>query len=51
MRDELAAQGLGVRVDVATELREDGEPDVFGPEGEVVVVIVGCDDAVHEAVG
>ncbi len=38
-------------VDVEAELREDGEPDVVGAEAEVVVLVVGHDGGVDEAVG
>jgi len=39
-----------VRVDVEAELGEDGEPDVVGPEDEVVVLVVGGEGGVDEAV-
>lgn len=50
VRDEQVAQLLGVRVDVQVELGEDGEPDVVGPEDEVVVLVVGGEGGVDEAV-
>ena len=37
--------------DVTAELGEDGEPDVFGADDEVVVLVVGVDGAFDEAVG
>jgi len=39
-----------VGVDVGAELGEDGEPDVFGADDEVVVLVVGFDAGVEEAV-
>ena len=39
-----------MRVDVEAELVEDGEPDVFGADGEVVVAAVGGVEGVDEAV-
>ena len=44
------AQVFGVGVDVDGELAEDGEPDVFGSDLQVVMEVVGSDGAVDEAV-
>ena len=38
-------------IDVTAELDEDGKPDVFGAEDEVVVLVVGVDGRFDEAVG
>lgn len=38
-------------IDVTAELGEDGKPDVFGAEDEVVVLVVGVDGGFDEAVG
>ena len=38
-------------IDVTAELGEDGEPDVFGAEDEVVVLVVGVDGGFDEAAG
>lgn len=62
MRNEFGAQLFGVGVDKMAELGEDGDPDVFRPDGQVQVFVVGldggidqpirlADDAVREVVG
>jgi len=51
MRDEQRAKLLGVCVDVEADLREDGEPNVFGANTEVVMLVIGHDGGVDEAVG
>ena len=50
MRDEQGAQFLCVRVDVEAKLVEDGEPDIFRTDGEVVVPAVGGVEGVDETV-
>ena len=52
MTDELPADGFGVGVDESEEgeLAEDSEPDVVGPEGDVVMAVIGVGDGVDEAV-
>jgi len=47
---EKVAQFLGVAVDEEADLVHDGEPDVFGPDGEVVVLVVGGARGLDEAV-
>lgn len=51
MRDEEVAEVFGVGVDVEVELGEDGEPDIFWAENEVVVGAVGLDGGPDEAIG
>lgn len=48
---EEGAQLLGMRVDEEAQLRQDAEPDVLGPDREMVVRAVGVDGGVDEAVG
>lgn len=52
MTDELPADGFGVGVGESEEgeLAEDSEPDVVGPEGDVVMAVIGVGDGVDEAV-
>lgn len=51
MRNQFGPGFLSVGIDIAAELGEDGKPDVFGADNEVVVLIVGVDGAFDEAVG
>jgi hypothetical protein len=47
---EEVAEIFGVRVDEVARLAEDGEPDVVGAEGDVVVGAVGVVGGLDEAV-
>ena len=50
VRDEFGAQFFGVRVDEETQLGDDREPNVVRPDGEVVVLAVGCNGCADEAI-
>lgn len=50
VRDKFGAQLLGVGVDVLIELGKDGDPDVFGANGEVQVSVVGVDGGIDETI-
>lgn len=51
MRDEEVSELFGMGVDVEIYLGEDGKPNVFWAEDEVVVGAVGLDGGPDEAVG
>ena len=50
MRDKFGAQFFGVGVDEETQLGDDGEPNVIGPDGEVMVLAVGLNCCSNKAV-
>lgn len=47
---EVGSKFFGVRINVETQLCEDCDPDVIGPDNEVVVVTVCFDAGLDEAV-
>lgn len=48
--DEFTAELLRVFVDVQAQLYEDGEPDIIGSNDKMVVLVVGVDSGVDEAI-
>ena len=51
MGDEHGSEFFGVRVDVEVQLGKDGEPDIFRADLQVVVLVVGLDGTIDEAIG
>ena len=51
MDDEFPVQLLSVPVDVDAELGENGEPDILGPNQQVVMVTVRIHGCPNEAIG
>ncbi len=51
MGDEFVAQLLRMGIYIAAELSQDGEPHIFRTDDEVMMLVVGLDGALDEAIG